>query len=416
MTLTGDDLNVDQAEIIKGLHSFVDSAVVPIQDGLGDVFTNPRTYYQEDGRESPLVTDARRQARELSAQAGYYTMFCPKEFGGADLGLKSWFLCWESLFHRYGAPVHQFAYFILSHFTSGPHEVWQHASDSLKAEIIPDLAAGKLQGCFALTEPDAGSDSFAMSTSAVRSGDDWVINGTKQWISWSPSADFAMVYAVTDRDMLRTRNGGGITCFYVPADTPGFSVDSVIKLFGRVGGEEGILSFQDVRVPDRYRVGELNRGFRLAMLGTRHGRLANAGRTLGLARWALDKAVAYAKVRKTFGVPLAEHQTIRNYLAESAIDLYSARAMALDCAQRIDSGEGGRSEVSMVKVYATQVAFDVIDRAMQIHGGMGLANETELTGAWMNTRMTRITEGSNEIQMRSIAAHLLSGRIDLGFI
>jgi butyryl-CoA dehydrogenase len=416
MTLTGGDLNADQTEIIKGLHSFVDSAVRPIQDDLGDVFTDPRKYYLQDGRGSPLVTDARRRARELSAQAGYYTMFCPKEFGGADLGLKSWFLCWESLFHRYGAPVNQLAYFILSHFTSGPHEVWQHASDSLKAEVIPGLAAGKLQGCFALSEPDAGSDSFAMSTTAVRSGDDWVINGTKQWISWSPSADFVMVYAVTDRDMMQTRRGGGITCFYVPAGTPGFQVDSVIKLFGRIGGEEGILSFQDVRVPDRYRVGEVNRGFNLAMLGTRHGRLANAGRTLGLARWALDKAVAYAKTRKTFDVALADHQTIRNYLAESAIDLYSGRTMALDCAGRIDNGADGRSEVSMVKVYTTQVAFKVIDRAMQIHGGMGLANETELSDAWMNTRMTRITEGANEIQMRSIAAYLLSGRIDLGFV
>jgi len=128
------------------------------------------------------------------------------------------------------------------------------------------------------------------------------------------------------------------------------------------------------------------------------------------------EAVAYAKTRKTFDAPLAEHQTIRNYLAESAIDLYSGRTMALDCAERIDNGADGRSEVSMVKVYTTQVAFKVIDRAMQIHGGMGLANETELHDAWMNTRMTRITEGSNEIQMRSIAAYLLSGRIDLGFV
>ena len=270
--------------------------------------------------------------------------------------------------------------------------------DSLKAEVIPDLAAGKLQGCFALSEPDAGSDSFAMRTTAVRSGDDWLINGTKQWISWSPSADFVMVYAVTDRDMMQARRGGGITCFYVPADTRGFRVDSVIKMFGRIGGEEGILSFQDVRVPDRYRVGEVNRGFSLAMLGTRHGRLANAGRTSGLARWALDKAVAYAKIRKTFEVALAEHQTIRNYLAESAIDLYSARAMALDCAGRIDNGADGRAEVSMVKVYATQVAFRVIDRAMQIHGGMGLTNETELSDAWMNTRMTRSPRGQMNIQ------------------
>jgi acyl-CoA dehydrogenase len=415
VTLLSSTPDAEQREIIEGLHSFIDTAVVPIQDELGEMFHDPRRYYLENGAESPLITDARRRARELSAQAGYYTMFCPKEFGGADLGLKSWFLCWESLFHRYGAPVHQFAYFILSHFTSGPHEVWQYASDSLKEEVIPDLSAGKLQGCFGLSEPDAGSDSFAMSTTAVRAGDDWVINGIKQWISWSPSADFVMVYAVTNRDLLRARKGG-ITCFYVPATTPGFKVDSVIKLFGRIGGEEGILSFQDVRVPDRYRVGDVDQGFKLAMLGTRHGRLANAGRTLGLARWALEKAVDYSKIRRTFGATLAEHQTVQNYLAESATDLYAGRAMALDCAERIDNGADGRAEVSMVKVFTTQAAFKVIDRAMQIHGGMGMANETHLTDAWMNTRMTRVAEGANEIQIRMVAAQLLAGRIDLGFL
>jgi len=405
----------DEAQMIAGLHSFVDSTIMPIQHEIGSVFGNPRLYYDERGVESTQITEARRRARMESAKAGYYTMFCPTEFGGANRGFRAWFLCWESLFHRYGAPPTQLPFFILSHFTSGPHEVWQFASESLKAEVIPGLSSGKLQGAFALTEPSAGSDSFSMTTTAVRDGDDWVINGKKQWTSWAPVADFVMVYAVTNPALLQARKGG-ITCFYVPTNTAGYQLDAVIPMFGRLGGDEARISFQNVRVPDRYRVGEVDEGFKLALLGIRHGRLANAGRTLGLARWALDKAVTFAKTRKAFGVTISEHQTIQNYLAESAIDLYAGRAMALDCATRIDNGEDARAEVSMVKAFTTKVAFTSIDRSMQVHGALGLANETGLTEAWMNTRMTHVAEGTNEIQLRSIAQLLLSGRVNLGFM
>jgi acyl-CoA dehydrogenase len=404
----------DEVHMIADLHAFVDSTIMPIQAEIRPLYENPRLYYDERGVESRLVTEARRQARMESAKAGYYTMFCPTEFGGANRGLRAWFLCWESLFHRYGAPPTQLPFFILSHFTSGPHEVWQFASESLKAEIIPSLASGKLQGAFALSEPSGGSDSFSMTTSAVREGDNWVINGRKQWTSWAPVADFVMVYAVTNRELLTARKGG-ITCFYVPTNTPGYKLESVIPMFGKLGGDEAAISLNNVRIPDHFRVGDIDQGFKLAMLGVRHGRLANAGRTLGLARWALDKAVKFAKNRQAFGVPIAEHQTIQNYLAESAVDLYAGRAMALDCATRIDRGEDARAEVSMVKAFTTKVAFTSIDRSMQIHGALGLANDTGLTEAWMNTRMTHVAEGTNEIQLRSIAQLLLSDRINLGF-
>ncbi|MBV9509946.1 MAG: acyl-CoA dehydrogenase, partial [Caulobacteraceae bacterium] len=208
---------------------------------------------------------------------------------------------------------------------------------------------------------------------------------------------------------------GGITCFYVPTTTPGYRLESVIRMFGHLGGEEGILSFTDVRVPDAYRVGEVDKGFDLAMLGVRHGRLANAGRTIGLARWAMDMAVDYAKVRKTFGQTLAEHQTIQNYLAENATKLYAARAMAVDCATKADAGRDVRTEASIVKLYATRSAFEIIDSCMQIHGGMGFANETKLYAAWIQARQCFVTEGPNEIQLRSIAQNLLKGRVDLSF-
>ncbi len=406
--------NQDDQMIIDSLHDFVDKEIMPIQARIQAELNDQRLYYDGDGKEVPAITEARREARMKSAEAGYYTMFCPKEFGGSELGIRLWFLCNESLWHRYGPPATQLPHYILSHFTSGPHEVWAHASPALKAEVIPDLANGRLRGAFGLTEPDAGSDSWMMRTTAVRDGDHWIINGSKQWTSNSPTADFIMVYAVTDRELASQRRGG-ITCFYVPTSTPGYRLESVIKIFGHLGGNEGILSFTDVRVPDTYRVGEVNRGFDLAMLGVRHGRMANAGRTLGQARWALEKAIDYAKVRRTFGKTLSEHQTIQNYLAECGTKLYAARAMALDCGRKADEGRDVRTEVSMLKLFATRAAFEVIDTSMQIHGAMGFANETHLFEAWCQARMTHVTEGTNEIQLRHIAKNILKGRVDLSF-
>jgi len=408
------NIKPDEQSLIDSVHKFIEAEVAPIQAALGDRFWDERQHYTPSGKEAPEITAARRQVREASARAGFYTMFCPKDYGGAELGVRLWFLCWESLFHRYGPPSKQLAFFVFSHFTSGPHEVWKYAKPELQAEVLPELTAGRLQGCFGMSEPDAGSDAWMMRTTAVRDGDDWVINGMKQWTSWSPTADFVMVYAITDKALFAARRGG-ISCFYVPTDTPGFKVESVIKIFGRLGGSEGILSFTDVRVPDKHMVGELNRGFDLAMLGVRHGRLANAGRTLGLGRWALEKTIDYAKVRKTFGSTLAEHQTIRNYIAEATAILYAGRAMALDCADKADQGRDVRTEVSILKYFTTENLFTVLDKCIQIHGGMGLVNETRLYDAWHQARMTRIVEGASEIQLRQIAQHVLSGRVDLTF-
>ena len=404
----------DERQIVDSLLRFVDQEIMPIQNALGETFTNPRLYYREDGRESDAIKEAHKQARMASAEAGYYGMFCPEALGGADQGARLYLLCWEALFTRYGPPSNQLPYFILSSFSSGPHEVWMSASESLREKILPDLASGRIHGGFGLTEPDAGSDSWNMKTTAVRDGDDWVINGMKQWTSWSPTADHIIVYAVTDKEMTAAHKGG-ITAFYVPTSTPGYKLESVLKIWGQIGGDEGILSFTDVRVPDSYRIGELHKGLDLAMSGVKHGRLNHIGRSLGLARWSLEKAIDYAKIRKTFGKPIAEHQTIQNYIAECATKLYAMRCMALDCATKSDAGQEVRGEVSLAKLFCTNAAFEIVDTCMQIHGGMGVANETKLCEAFFSTRLMRVAEGTHEIQLRTAARLILGGRLDLGF-
>jgi len=404
----------EETEILDGLLKFVESEIVPIQRSVDKLFENQRLYWDENGREVQQISNARRKVRELSAQAGYYTMFCPESLGGAGLGVRLWFLAFEMLHHKYGPPYTMLPYFVLSHFTGGPHEVWEHASPELRAEVLPDLSSGKLQGAFGLSEPDAGSDSWMMRTTAVRDGDDWIINGTKQWTSWSPTADFIMVYAVTNKDLFAQRKGG-VSCFYVPTSTPGYSLAGIVKIFGQIGGDEGILAFDNVRVPNAYLVGELDKGFSLAMLGVRHGRLSNAARNLGFARWAMEKTIDYAKIRKTFGKVIGEHQAVQTYLAENATKIYAGRCMALDAAGKIDQGFDMRDEVSMVKAYVTASCHEVFSKCMQIHGGMGIANETRLIDAWFMSRLNQIAEGATEIQNRAIAQGVLSGRVNLEF-
>jgi acyl-CoA dehydrogenase len=164
----------------------------------------------------------------------------------------------------------------------------------------------------------------------------------------------------------------------VPASSEGFAVESVIRLFGEIGGQEGILSYNDVWVDDSARLGELNRGFELAMMGATRGRFYNTARSVGLSRWALERSVEYANVRRTMGKPIGEHQSIQNLLADCATEIYAARMMGLDCVRRAEAGQDVRREAAMAKLFATNAATRTFDRAMQIHGGMGLTNETRL--------------------------------------
>jgi acyl-CoA dehydrogenase len=264
--------------------------------------------------------------------------------------------------------------------------------------------------CFAMSEPDAGSDAWAMSTRAVRDGDEWVINGTKQWISNSPHATYAFLWAVTDEEMRRDRSGG-ISCFLVPTATPGFQVDSVLKLFEHAGGNEGIVSFSGVRLSDDYIVGTLNRGFDLALRGVSDGRIYNAGHCIGMARWALELATEYARSRKTFGNTISEYQGVTFQLAECAMEIYAAKTMSVDCARRFERGERALKELDIMKAYTTEMCFRVFDRCMQVCGAMGLTNEMKLVAGWHFARMVRVADGTGEIMRRNIARRLLKGDV-----
>jgi acyl-CoA dehydrogenase len=399
--------------VIEGLGEFVDRVIVPLEEANAEIFDNPRKLYDDDGRYCKEVIALMRTARMKSAEAGYYTMFCPESIGGGGLGRLQEYRAWEYLFHRYG-PGRILPYQTLSHWTCGPNVLGQYLARDGQADLVAALMDGSRTLCFAMSEAEAGSDAWEMRSTATADGDLWVINGTKQWISNSPHATDVAVFCVTDDKARRSRKGG-ITCFLVPVSSPGFSIDSIIRLYGHVGGNESMMSFTNVEVGDDSIIGTEGDGFRLAIEGVSRGRMYNAGRCVGLARWALERTVAYARERRTFGRPISEYQAVSFMLADCALDIYTAKQISEHCARGLEGGPEAAwiKEVALSKMHSTEMCHRVYDRCMQIHGGMGLANETKLYDGWMQSRTVRIADGTTEILKRTIATRVLKG--DLSF-
>jgi acyl-CoA dehydrogenase len=403
--------SVDNLALVQGVRAFVRREVEPLEEANRDLLENPRLTYDERGGYCQAVVDLLRAVRMASAKSGYYGMFAPSSVGGGDLGFLTWFSVWEGLNHEFG-PSRLLPYQSVAHWTSGPSFLLAEGRQEITDTVIPKIMSGEASLCFALSEPDAGSDVWAMRTRAVADGDGWILNGTKQWISDSPHADYAYVFAVTD-DAMRKERSGGITCFLVDTTWPGYQVDSVIRLYDQIGGNEGILSFSDMRIPATYVVGEVDHGFPLALRGVSRGRMYNAGRCVGLARWALEKATSYARERRAFGQTIGSYQGVSFMLAESATEIYAARMMAKDCACRLDGGERVLKELAMTKLFATEMCSRVFDRCMQVCGGMGITNEMKMVDGWHQARTSRLAAGSSEIMRRTIAGRLLKGDVDL---
>jgi len=407
------EVDADTRAIGEAVLRFVEREVLPLEDEHRTMLASERTLFQPDGRFVPELLALRRRIRMRSAELGYYNLFGAESLGGAGLGAQAMAHIQEVLNHRFGPgrPLIQ-TVVLPSPFTNGLSPVLRHLEPAIFARYREGIASGDKTLCFGLSEPDAGSDVFAMKTRAVRDGDHWVLTGTKQWITNSPYADHAMIFALTDPEAA-ARHQGGVTGFFVDTKTPGFSVPRLINTMGHMGGDTGVVVLDGVRVADDHRLGAVGRGLAVAMDGVNAGRIGMAATCLGLARWALDQALEYAKVRKTQGVPIAEHQAIQFMLADSAMDIYAAKSMIQNCAWRIDRGEAATAQVSMVKAFATEMLGRVMDRSIQVHGAMGLTNELRIEEGWRFARVMRIPDGTAEIQRRTIARQLLGGRADL---
>lgn len=409
------NLHLIPEEIVQtgeSLLRFVEQEIVPIETANKALLASDRTIYDERGRFTSEVEALKRQVRMKSAEAGFYTMFGPEDLGGSGLGpLASVYLNW--LLSRQCGPGRTLIHPVVipSPFTNGLSPVLTFLGEELRDRYLPQLGSGEKTLCFGLSEPDAGSDVFGMKTRAVRDGDSWVITGSKQWITNGPYADYAMIFAVTDPELAAQRKGG-ITGFFVDTAWKGFEVVSTIPIMGQLGAEIGILSFDGLRVPDSHRLGEVNHGLKVAMRGVNTGRLGLSATCIGMARWALNQAVEYAKVRRTFGKPIADHQAVQILIADSAAEIYAAETMLVDCAMKLERDEKALAETSMVKLHCTDAANRVFDRCIQVHGGMGLTNELRLEAGYRFTRSMRIPDGTSEIQRRTIARDLLANGVN----
>jgi acyl-CoA dehydrogenase len=406
-------IDPDTVAIAEAVLRFIEREVLPLQQRHHDLLGSERTLFDASGRYVPEVLALRQQVRKRSAELGFYTLFGDEKLGGGGQGAQVMAHVQEVLNHRVGPAQALVQTVVLpSPFTNGLSPVLRHLKPDSFEQYRDGIASGDKTLCFGLSEPDAGSDAFGMKTRAVRDGDEWVLTGTKQWITNSPYADYAMVFALTDPEAA-ARHKGGVTGFFIDTRAPGFSVPRIINTMGHLGGDTGVVVLDGVRVRDDHRLGDVGRGLAVAMDGVNAGRMGMAASCLGLARWGLDQAVNYAKVRKTFGVPIAEHQAIQLMLADSAMDIYAAKTMIQNCAWRLDSGRAATAQVSMVKAFSTEMLGRVMDRSIQIHGGMGLTNELRLEEGYRFARVMRIPDGTGEIQRRTIARQLLTGQADL---
>ena len=281
-------------------------------------------------------------------------------------------------------------------------------SDEQKEEWLTPLASGEKLGCFGLTEPSSGSDASDMQTVAVQDGDEWVIDGSKNWITNGPHADMILVFCCTDR----SQGARGTTAFIVPKGTAGFNPQPADHKLGIHAAHSCTLFFEGCRIPDRLRVGEPGAGFKIAMSTLDGGRIGIAAQALGIARAAFEKAVAYSHERKAFGEPLAKKQAIQFKIADMAMELDAARVLILRAAWLKDQAVRDKSvrhtqESAMAKLFASEMATRVTHQSLQIFGGYGYSKEYDMERHYRDARITEIYEGTSEIMRIVIAATAL---------
>jgi len=342
-----------------------------------------------------LLDEDRVRLDKLSRSLGLWGLDAPAELGGHDLPV----IAMAGVNEELGKTIMPYE---LAPDSPNLIMLLRAANEHQRARYLVPYARGDTQSAIAISEPGAGADPGSLITRAERDGDHWVINGRKIWITRADKADWTIVMAVTDK---ARGVKGGISAFIVDKGTPGFVVERRIPMIGGASTYE--LRLEDVRVPASQMLGEEGQGFGPMQARLSSRRVQIAAWNVGRAQRALEMMCEYAPQRQTFGVPLAQRQTIQNWVADAAIRIHACRLMIYEAAARIDRGDEARVQVSMIKVAATEMAWDVIDNAMQLYGGMGMSMELPLQAMANLARLGRVYEGPNEIHRWVIARELL---------
>lgn len=378
----------DEHRMLQDLvRRFVTDELMPLEAGVME--------REAAGEAAYVLPEDQQRLDAISRDLGLWGLDAPEDVGGMDLPMVA-LVGVEEEIGRTVVP------YVLPPDSPNLKMLVATVDARQREAYLAPYVAGKTVSAIGISEPGAGSDPASMKTRAVRDGDDWIINGRKIWITKADSADFTILMAVTDKEKGAR---GGMSAFLVDRDTPGFNV---LRQIPMVGGQHTYeIALEDCRVEGWKLLGKEGHGF--ASMQTRLGtrRVQMAAWSIGMAQRALDMICEYAPQRETFGTPLSERQTIQNWVAEAATEIHAARLMTYDCAWKIDQGRDVRSEISMIKWYATEMAYRVVDRAMQAFGGMGMTKELPLQLMQGKLRTMRIYDGPTEIHKWVVARNEL---------
>lgn len=333
------------------------------------------------------------------AELGLMGIPWPEEVGGAGADWVSYVLVCEEISKVCGST----GVILAAHTSLGTGPIYRFGNDAQKEKYLRDLASGTKLAAFALTEPAAGTDAAAGRSTAVLDGDEYVLNGSKIFISNGGFADVYIVTAMTDQ----SKGTRGISAFIVEKDIPGFTVGERERKMGIKASSTTPLYFSDCRIPKEALLGKEGHGFPMAMQTLDGGRIGVGAQALGIAQGALDASIAYAKERIQFGKPIAAQEAIQFMLADMATEIEAVRLMTYRAAWNEDNGRSYGKEAAMVKVYGSEMATRVAGKAIQIHGGMGFTESYPVERAYRDAKITEIYEGTSEVQRMVIAGHVL---------
>ncbi|WRH63677.1 MAG: acyl-CoA dehydrogenase family protein [Fuscovulum sp.] len=378
-------LTEEQQMIVETTRSFVENELYP--------------HEMEVERTGHLRMDLIKEIQAKAMQAGLYAANMPAEVGGAGLDTLSWLL-YEKELGKANYALHWTC-------VARPSNILLAATEEQRQKYLYPCIRGEKWDCLAMTEPGAGSDLRGMKASAKPDGDDWVLNGTKHFISHADLADFAICFMASGEEDTPRGKKKLITAFFVDKGTPGFTVRDGYRNVSHRGYTNAILEFDNCRIPKSQILGEVHKGFEVANTWLGATRLQVAATCLGRAERALTHAVQYAAERQQFGQQIGKFQGISFKLADMALELKAAELLTWEAAWKFDQGTVTEADMSMAKLKATEVLAFIADEAIQIHGGMGLMDDLPLERIWRDARVERIWEGTSEIQRHIISRQML---------
>ena len=327
-------------------------------------------------------------------EVGFFGTSFPEEYGGGGFGKVGYCIMMEEIARGCSST----ATMVGAHQSIGTNAIYVGGSEELKQKYLPRLCSGEMIASFALTEPEAGSDTFNLKTEARKKGDKWILNGSKIWITNAGIANLISVFARTSK---------GITGFAVEADSPGITIGPPEKKLGIKGSTTNSITFENVEVPEENMIGREGRGFIIAMNTIIGGRLTIGACCLGASRELLEISTTYAKNRKQFGETISKFQAIQFMLADMAAKIYPMDSIVYRCAYDYDQGKDVSVDAAIVKLYSSEAMTEVADKALQVHGGMGFSRELPMERYYRDARILRIFEGTTEIQKMIIGRHVI---------